>query len=383
MLRRTSVLAITLLVSVTFLAGPSHAARRRPGLPRDADTELLEALGDDFEVLPTKHFLIYYDTTESFARHRRFLLENLREVYSESFEKIGVEILKSHKRLAVILFDTEDGFKTFLNSPDLEWAAGVYVLGPNHVVFFDGSTDPEYLEAKKQIRLHTGELLKMRRQLRQLRNAVRKGQYTRLISSRQKRIKGLERKLDGIIKNQNVSVTIHEAAHQLCFNLGPFDRETFPPRWLCEGAATFFETPRMGQWRGAARFNAPRYVAYESARKEGKIASLERILTDESVLLDAEEVDGGYGAVWSVFYFLYNEYGDACADILRTFRSPADGIPEDDPARAEYNKTVLDDFERILGKPVTEVEAEWHAYMDRCAKDFERDIEGWERSITP
>ena len=198
----------------------------------------------------------------------------------------------------------------------------------------------------------------------------------------QKQFKTHERRLDGLIANQNVAVTIHEATHALSFNLGPLDHETRPPRWLAEGIATFFETPRVGKWRGAARFNAQRFLAYKTARDADGLPSLQEILTDEGILLRSETTDAAYGAVWSLFYFLYHEHPDACADILQRFREPS-ARPTDAAGVSEHARKTLVDFEAAMGSPPDDVASEWHAYMDQCEETFARDIEGWQRSQRP
>lgn len=381
--RRPTLVLELLLTGAMLIAAPCLAAKKKaPPMPRDADEELLAELGDGFQILPTKHFLIYYNTTPNFAKRRRLLFDKLHKVYAETFEKIDTEIRKPKKRLTVILFETPEGFQNYLADEAMKWAAGVYMQEENQVVFFDGNSDPEYLKIKEVLGYYSGELLKVRRVVRQIRHPTAKLRYTRIIGGYQKEVKTLEKKLDGMIDNQNVAVTIHEATHQLSFNLGPLERDTRPPRWLAEGIATFFETPRMGRWRGADRFNAQRYIAYEDARTAEALSTLEEVLTDESLLFDPEKVDAGYGAVWSLFYFLYQEHPEACAEICGTFRVPEE-LPEDESEMETLHQQSLDDFERILGGSLDEIETQWHAFMDDCAEQFKNDIAGWRRSVTP
>jgi len=387
MTNKRPVLAVGLFLTAAlfapaFVAAPCPAAEKSAPLPRDADKELLETLGDDFHIQPTKHFLIYYNTTLNFARHRRLLFGKLHEVYAATFEKIGIEIRRPAKRLTVILFETPEGFDNFIGGQAMKWASGVFLQEQNQVVFFDGNSDPDYLRIKEVLQHNSAELLKIRRAIRGIRDPVANLRFTRIIAGHQKEVKTLERKLNGMIDNQNIAVTIHEAVHQLSFNLGPLEIDTRPPRWLAEGIATFFETPRMGRWRGAARFNAHRYIAYEDARSADSLPSLETVLTDQSILIHPDKVDAGYGAVWSLFYFLYNEHPEACADICRTFRVPKDD-PENESEIKQLRQQTLDDFHTALARPLDEIETLWHDFMDLCADEFKNDIDGWRRAVTP
>ena len=372
-LKRLAVVAA--VVAMGALAPrPAHA--QSSALPPDADKRLLWQLGEDFTILESDHFLVYYNTSEEFARHRRMLFEKLHDVYSESFEKIGMDLRENAPRLTVVLLDTEPQFRKFVGEPNMTGVAGLYFLDDNRIVFYDANTDATYRSNKAQISSVTAQLSALLRQARSVRNRADKLKIRRVIGGLRKELRECEDAMDGVIANQNVAVTIHEASHALSFNLGPFRLgEAPPPRWLAEGVATFFETPRVGQWRGAARFNADRFLAYKAARDAVKLPTLRDILTNQNILLEARTVEAAYGAAWSLFYFLYHEHPDACGEILSTFREPLE--IED---RDAYSNQVVADFERIMERSLEQVRVEWHDYMDACEEKFAADIEGWERA---
>ena len=369
-------LAVVAVVAVVAAVAPRPACAQSSALPPDADKRLVWRLGEDFTILESDHFLVYYNTSEEFARHRRMLFEKLHDVYSESFEKIGMALRENAPRLTVVLLDTEPQFRKFVGEPNMTGVAGLYFLDDNRIVFYDANTDATYRSNKAQISSVTAQLSALLRQARSVRNRADKLRIRRVVGGLRKELRECEEAMDGVIANQNVAVTIHEASHALSFNLGPFRLgEDLPPRWLAEGLATFFETPRVGQWRGAARFNADRFLAYKAARDAVKLPTLREILTNQNILLEARTIEAAYGAAWSLFYFLYHEHPDACGEILSTFREPLE--IED---RDAYSNQVVADFERIMERSLEQVRVEWHDYMDACEEKFAADIEGWERA---
>ena len=369
--------SLLLIAPLLLLSLPLTASAQAPApLPRDADEHLLAELGERFVVMPSAHFLIYYDTTEIFARQRSRLFEQLHDTYAHTFDQIHVELRKSTGRLAVILFEDEEGFKQHLGLEGETRIAGVYNQETNRIVFYDANSDPDYLHVKALVRAISQELLAIRREINQIRHPTAKLRYVRLIGGHQKELAAYERKLDEMIANQNVAITIHESTHALTFNLGPFEPDAKPPRWLAEGVATLFETPRLGRWRGAARFNAPRYLAYRDARMNGELPSLRKLLTQPDLLLRTDTVDAAYGASWAFFYFLYHVHPDPCADMLQTLREPDTTSPDAPSSPADDN--IVSDLELLVGRSVDLLEEDWHAFMDALAREFKSDIEGWQ-----
>ncbi|MFH0965565.1 MAG: DUF1570 domain-containing protein [Planctomycetota bacterium] len=379
--RRTG---LVFLLATVVAVGTSWADEQETPavLPRDADKELLSALGESFEIHPTKHFLIYCNTTRVFTLNRALLFEKLYEVYDETLEQIGLKLRTSGGRLTVLLFEDGQAFRKYLGGEVPPGVGGVYMQDRNQIVFFDANSDPEYLETKAILSAVSEELRGIRRVITGIRHPTAKLRYTRIIGKYQQEIKSYEDKLEGLIANSNVAVTIHEATHALSFNLGPFDLASRPPRWLAEGMATFFETPRVGRWRGAARFNAPRFIAYREAKKDGKLPPLSAIVTNEKLLMQGETVEAAYGASWSLFYFLYHQHPSGCAEMLQTLRVPTEP-PADDAEKTSRAEALTRSFETTVGQPLDVVETEWHTYMLSCAEEFARDIEGWERSVNP
>lgn len=73
---------------------------------------------------------------------------------------------------------------------------------------------------------------------------------------------------------QSEAVIIHEATHQMAFNIGVHNRFTSTPKWIAEGLGTMFEAP--GVWdsynhqRQSERINRDRLAQFRQWAKTGR-----------------------------------------------------------------------------------------------------------------
>jgi hypothetical protein len=160
---------------------------------------------------------------------------------------------------------------------------------------------------------------------------------------------------------------IHEATHQVAFNLGIHSRMNADPKWVVEGLATVFEREgvRVNDRRGpiAARLNPQRYAWFQqyrqSRRPPNSLATL--IQSDDgfgSSALDA------YSEAWALTFYLLERQSAEYVSYLRTLsrRGPfVEYVAED----------RLRDFQGAFGRDLSLVEAQFLRFYKELAAAME------------
>ena len=158
----------------------------------------------------------------------------------------------------------------------------------------------------------------------------------------------------------NAETIIHEASHQMAYNIGVHTRFTATPRWVVEGLATMFEARGVWDSRSyqtrADRVNREQlrnfneYVA--KRRKKGAVAS---ILASDSLF--RSDVFGAYAEAWALSFYLcetqprvYSRYLERTADReLFSNYGPAERVA---------------DFRRVVDSDLKMFEAKFLRYME-------------------
>ena len=146
------------------------------------------ALGGEFEFRQTDHWIIAYTADEKQVDQVASALERLHEVFTETFEKIGIDLTEPDKPLEVVLYADKKSYEAHQARrvrPRTIPGNGAYSPRSNRIVLI---------------------------------------------------VPGSRR------RSSLINLVVHEGAHQLAFNLGVQDRrESYPP-WIGEGLASAFET---------------------------------------------------------------------------------------------------------------------------------------------
>lgn len=118
---------------------------------------------------------------------------------------------------------------------------------------------------------------------------------------------------------RQVSTIVHEATHQLAFNIGLQTRLADNPLWLTEGLAMYFETPDLKSrtgWTTAGRMNTYRLQTYRKLR-DGAFSWRDFVSNDEPFRNPRQE-QGAYARAWGLTYYLLTKHPDQFVDYLRT-----------------------------------------------------------------
>jgi hypothetical protein len=153
---------------------------------------------------------------------------------------------------------------------------------------------------------------------------------------------------------------VHEATHQIAFNLGLHSRIGDPPRWMIEGLATMFEAEgtrrNTGGSAAATRVNAERLWWFNKYRQERrKAGSLAEFVA-------AEKFSGGnvldlYAEAWALTFFLAETRPRQYTAYLRR-------VADRDPLQSYTSLQRLEDFQAEFGSDLSRLEVDLLRFID-------------------
>lgn len=173
--------------------------------------------------------------------------------------------------------------------------------------------------------------------------------------------RALGRPAAGEIAADLQATIVHEATHQVAFNIGLHSRIGHNPKWVVEGLATAFEVESM--YAGAAsdsqheRLNRDRFVWFmnfaETRRKAnsiGEFAATDRMFASAS--------PDAYAQSWALTFFLLETRPSKYARFLREIaaREPLRDYPPDER---------LTDFCTAFGANLEQLDAEFLRFFKR------------------
>lgn len=159
------------------------------------------------------------------------------------------------------------------------------------------------------------------------------------------------------------STLIHEAIHQLAFNVGLHSRTGKNPRWIVEGLATMLEVDGTSSTRnpslgvGVNRERLDRFREFRAHRREHTLADF---LADDESRFRADTLDG-YAEAWALTYFLAETRP---SDYFRYLRRVAARDPLADRYPPEER---LKDFQAAFDTDLNRLEVQFQRFIDGLA----------------
>lgn len=146
---------------------------------------------------------------------------------------------------------------------------------------------------------------------------------------------------------------LHEATHQVAFNLGIHSRIGVNPKWVVEGLATAFEREAMrtNDRRGSvmSRVNAERYAWFQRYRQERRQPrSLGTFVQDDNGF-DTATLDA-YSEAWALSFYLMESRSADYAKYLHT-------LGQRDPMKSYTAEERLEDFKAAFGRDLVMLES--------------------------
>lgn len=288
---------------------------------------LLETLPRGFNVHPTKHYLICYNTSIVYARWVGALYERLYEGFYAFWKAKGAELHEPEFPLAAVVFDTRQNYENYARAelgPSTSTIMGFYSLHSNLVTMYD-------LTGQEEMKF-AGD-----------RNA--QARISQLLSQPN--------------AERNVATIVHEATHQLAFNSGLQHRFTDTPFWVSEGLAVYFETPDLDNgkgWRNIGAINRYNLINFRKYLKTRQPGALEKLLSDDKRFRDPAVMADAYAEAWALNYYLMRTDGKTYAKYLKLLSEQTPLVMQEPAARQEQ-------FLKVFDKSLEELEADFLKYM--------------------
>jgi hypothetical protein len=253
-------------------------------MPIASDAEIIQSLktviGEDFQFLRTRNYLIAYDTNIAYAEWVGQLFERLKRGFYNYWHARRVTLREPRFPLVAIVFSSKAGYLAYGEreiGASAQSMYGYYNLNSNRVVTYD-LTGVDGLVSRGE-RVHTQAMV------------------NQILSRPQ--------------AERTVATIVHEAVHQLSFNSGLQVRLADNPIWLSEGLAMFFEAPDFTSPQGWSignvnYHNLRLFRAYLPRRPDD---SLESLLRDDQRFKDGAKVIDAYPESWALTYFLIKTKG--------------------------------------------------------------------------
>ncbi len=237
---------------------------------------LKKELGAEFLSLETEHFVIVYNTSETYARWVGDLYEKLYKTFHKYWDR-QIELREPRLPMVALVFRSREAYLQFARPEVGDMAndmVGYYHLQTNRIVSFDitgiqGLAQP-------------GQRIASREMLMQL--------FAQPLAER------------------TVATVVHEAVHQIAYNCGLQVRLADNPKWVSEGMAMFFEVPDAKSnvlWGTIGKVNPFQLVQFRKFMANRPADSLTTLISDDSRFSGAsEDVRAAYAESWALTYYL-------------------------------------------------------------------------------
>lgn len=152
---------------------------------------------------------------------------------------------------------------------------------------------------------------------------------------------------------------VHEATHQLAFNMGLHSRVAENPRWVVEGLALMFEQQVPPESRAArtSDVNEDFYIWFNTrVRPDWKPGTLREFLASDRSFGGANVVDT-YSIAWALTYYLCHRRSADYAAYLNTIRGR-------DAFEGYTAENRLSDFQDRFGNDIDWLEVQLLRYID-------------------
>jgi hypothetical protein len=309
----------------------SRKSDDKPFEPLSADAlakKLTADLPAGFKIHQTQNYLICYNTSPAYAQWVGGLFERLNKAFYNYWTRRGIEMRPPQFPLVALVFDSKSSYSQHARGElgdGVKSIIGYYSLQSNRMIMYD-LTGVEELK---------------------------------IVGDRGTTAARINAILSQPAAERTVATIVHEATHQLAFNSGLQVRYADIPMWVSEGLAIYFETPDLESktgWRNIGGVNRVNLVNFRRAAADGKLVSLEQLLSDDKRFRDPASAATTYAQAWALNYWLLKTRGD---DYVKYLQAQAAQAPLVTLEPAER----LKQFEDNLGGELTTIEAEFLRYM--------------------
>jgi hypothetical protein len=290
-----------------------------PSTHQDLGQRMLAKMPAGSKFLTSEHFVICYNTTDTYARWNLNLYEKLFKGFVRFWKSKKVDVTPPRFPLVAMVFENKADYVAYASNDFVgsEHTFGYYHQGTNRLASYD-LTGIEGL----------------------LPNGAKVNQETLLVNI-----------LSRPEAERSVATIVHEACHQIAFNTGLQTRLGNNPLWLSEGIALYFESPDLTNqagWGGIGKKNQHNFrnlMSYLPVRPEN---SLEQLITQDKRFRDTETASYAYAESWGLAHLLIQTRPKEFVSYLNTLKSSEPGTQVDSRKRLEdFQSAFGEDFKKI------------------------------------
>lgn len=312
---------------------PSCTSDDKPFNPLTTDelaASLLEELPSGFDVYKTRHYIILFSTSRTYARWCGTLFERLYMAFQNFWKKKKLDVEEPEFPLVAIIFGNRTDYARYASKelgvePDqVGKIIGYYNIKTNRMVMYD-------LTGTSSSMNHLGQTAAQINQLLSQPGAA-----------------------------TTTATIIHEATHQIAHNCGLHTRFADNPLWFIEGLALYFETPDLqssGGWRTIGTLNDSRmrdFITYSQSRPGD---SLQTLIKDDKRLRDLTLAENGYAEAWALTYFLIRQRPKEYVEFVKR-------VSKKEPCRNDTPEDRAKTFIDVFGDPA-KLDREFLRYMSQ------------------
>lgn len=321
--------------------------------------------GKSMQPMRSKHFLLMHDisnardpvTDKSRAEMRLELLEKVYESFFLKFAFDGKYLKPPTEPLQVVLFGEHGDYLNFVSrlGPELKQTAGFYSPKENLSVFYDSATTDTF-QALSQL---SSAFAKIRADIKRQRIRTA-GDFIRFANT-------IDLLIDIARENEDISTVSHECTHQLAANCPLIPRDSVFVRWIQEGLAAYFESPKQAQWSGIGAVNSERIQFYRLMEHDHEHGSIEFLVSDRVFLQQNSSLAhmAAYGQAWAMTHFLMDKHFDK----LMLYYQKVSELPKE--WSTDTPDQLLAEFKTVFGD-LNALDIEWRRYMRQLKTDVER-----------
>ncbi|MFN0195604.1 MAG: DUF1570 domain-containing protein [Planctomycetaceae bacterium] len=310
-------------------------------------SRLQQEFGREYEVVGTEHYLVCAANGE--ARAYADLFEETYRTCHHYFRVRNLKINSPEFPLVGIVFSSQKDFAEYMQNEGNAYSNGIlgyYSPTTNRTALFQQHRKTASLSSNL---IHDGEdrVISPFSRSRDDIFSVSECDSLAVYHSR------------GTDEGSLADTIIHEATHQVAFNIGVHSRWGQNPRWVVEGLATVFEAPgiRERSTSLASRLNRERFVWFGDYLKNRRSKkSLNDFIADDE-LFGTATLDA-YSQSWALTFYLLETRSSQFSRYLQRLaaRSPIKPITEEDR---------LADFQAEFGRDLDWLDVELERYFTK------------------
>ncbi|REJ92233.1 MAG: DUF1570 domain-containing protein [Planctomycetota bacterium] len=300
---------------------------------------LAREMGRDFEVTAAGRYVVA--AAPGKAEPLAQLLDRVQRSFQTFFSRRNLGLSQPEFPLTAVVYPDERAFAEHCRDDGMQYSPtlqGYYNPVTNRIALYDpGESLVQFESNASPGRLDLETLLTPRTRERDW--------QLQPVSARATAI-------DGDLRD----TIVHEATHQLAFNMGLHTRIGSNPHWVVEGIALLFERNLDGKTGGAlkSRINEERFTRFVQRGPDGITPLREFLASDRS--FSTNPLDA-YAQSWSLAFYLSERRSADFAKYLRTIR-------DRDPLQDYTGEQRLEDFRKCFGDDVDWIEVQWLRFMD-------------------